>query len=238
MPKRLLDRQISLIHHLTSAEVIFGAGTHCGRDLEGLDTALLRAEACFSHEKRMEKIAAVFPRTFALLGDERDTLAAEFAASCPPVDIGRIENARQFYGFLAARWRQEPPRLPFLPDIAGFELACATSRAAPANDAAASYPAMGVRRRPGVALLRSAYDLHAILVGHGAGSAAPERDTALAILFPPDADLPLVYDLTPSLFDLLTALERWTDAAVFAETPGADALIAELAEAGLVEMRP
>jgi hypothetical protein len=236
MPKRLLDRQISLIHHLTSAETIFGTGKDRDRAPRGLDAALLRAEARFSHDKRMEKIAAVFPRTFTLLGGNRVTLVAEFTASCPPADIGRIENARQFHCFLAARWRREPPVPSYLPDIADFELACATSRAATSH-ASAAQPASGIRRRPDVALLRSTYDLHALLE-NGNDSAPAKRDSPLAILFPPDADAPLVYDLSPVLFDLLAALDHWTNAAAFADTPDAAALIAELAQVGLVEVRP
>src|SRR5712691_10218497 len=66
MPARLLQRQISLLEYLTSADAIFGEGADAPPvpDLQGFDPAPLRLEACFSHEKRMEKIIAAFPRTF------------------------------------------------------------------------------------------------------------------------------------------------------------------------------
>ena len=70
MAKRLLDRQAKLLAYLTSGEAIFGdkSGVPIDPALQGIDRALLHVEARFSHEKRMEKIAAVFPKTFALLG--------------------------------------------------------------------------------------------------------------------------------------------------------------------------
>jgi hypothetical protein len=62
MTKRLLDRQARLLEYLTSGDAIFDDGCGGPRDpiLQGFDWALLHIEARFSHEKRMEKIAAVF----------------------------------------------------------------------------------------------------------------------------------------------------------------------------------
>ena len=85
--KRLLQRQVSLLRYLTSGGAIFGDGGPLDPDLRGVDGTLLRMEARFSHEKRMEKIAAVFPRTFDLLGSEREALIREFVDACPPADI-------------------------------------------------------------------------------------------------------------------------------------------------------
>jgi len=127
--KRLLQRQVSLLRYLTSGGAIFGDGGPLDPDLRGVDGTLLRMEARFSHEKRMEKIAAVFPRTFDLLGSEREALIREFVDACPPVDIARLANARQFHDFLSARWRRQPPRRAYLPDVAACELACAQARA-------------------------------------------------------------------------------------------------------------
>src|SRR6266700_8141778 len=71
MPNRLLDRQASLLAYLTSGAAIFGErnGVPLDQALHGMDSALLRLEARFSYEKRLEKIASVFPRTIAMLGD-------------------------------------------------------------------------------------------------------------------------------------------------------------------------
>src|SRR5262249_2492818 len=72
MTKPLLERQVSLIEHLTSAAAIFGGVGDRAADLEGVDHALLRVEAKFSYAKRMEKITAVLPRTFELLGSSTE----------------------------------------------------------------------------------------------------------------------------------------------------------------------
>src|SRR5882762_3501280 len=76
MADRLLDRQTKLLEYLTSGGAIFGDGASEPLDpaLQGIDRGLLRLEAQFSRDKRMEKVAAVFPRTFALLGDARPAI--------------------------------------------------------------------------------------------------------------------------------------------------------------------
>ena len=128
--KGLLDRQVSLLEYLTSGEAIFGDSCGNLRDpiLQGIDRRLLDIEARFSHEKRMDKIAAVFPMTLALLGEDRDAAVREFVHACPPVDIGRLENARQFSDFLISRWGTRRPALPYLPDVTACELACVQVR--------------------------------------------------------------------------------------------------------------
>src|SRR5882757_7621840 len=130
MPERLLQRQISLLEYLTSAGAIFGDGIDAPPvpDLHGFDLAPLRLEACFSHEKRMEKIIAAFPRTFELLGDHQAAVVRDFVAAYPSVDIRRIENARQFYDFVCARRETTPPQPPYLRDVASCEFAIARLR--------------------------------------------------------------------------------------------------------------
>jgi hypothetical protein len=232
--KRLLDRQVSLIHYLTSGRAIFGGGAPRDPNLDGIDGPLLGIEARFSHEKRMEKIAAVFPRTFELLGQEREALIREFVDACPPADIARLVNARQFHDFLFARWRRHPPQPGYLPDVAACEFACAQSRSAGENKSNDAQRA-GLRRRPGVVLLRCAFDVRPIFEGSAGGPA--ERDTRLAVVPTPDGNEPGILELTPAVFDLLAALGTWTDAAFFDGFPEADALISDLVRAGLVEVR-
>jgi hypothetical protein len=135
MAPRLLDRQVRLLDYLTSSGAIFGEGGDAPLDqaLHGMAPRLLRLEACFSHEKRMEKIITVFPKTFLLLGSDRaaifrESIVREFVAACPPTDITRIENARQFHDFLCARWRHQPPEPPYLRDVAACEFAIAKVR--------------------------------------------------------------------------------------------------------------
>jgi hypothetical protein len=88
MAERLLDRQISLLDYLTSGAAIFGDKRRAAL------VGLLRLEARFSYEKRMEKIVAVFPNTFELLGADQAAIVREFVRTCPPMDIGHLINAR------------------------------------------------------------------------------------------------------------------------------------------------
>jgi hypothetical protein len=238
MSKSLLDRQISLIHHLTGADAIFDGGSGDGLDpaLRGIDTRLLHLEARFSHDKRMEKIAAVFPRTFALLGDDRDAVIAAFTASCPPIDISRVENARQFHGFLVAQWRRKPPKPRYLPDVAALELAYANSRAAAENLPPAENSAVGIRRNPAAVLLRTVYDIRSMFEGGTSHESPYLRKTTLAIA-PADSGEPMIFELSAEVFDLLAVLDQWTDPAAFADSPDVDVLVVELAAMRLVEIR-
>jgi hypothetical protein len=244
MRTRLLDRQGRLLEYLTSSGAIFGgnADESLNPALQGIDRGLLRLEACFSHEKRMEKISAVFPRTFQLLGADHAAILREFVEACPPVDITRLENARQFYNFLCTRWRHSPPEPPYLGEVAACEFAFVKARVG--GEARTSEPAGseqaprdGIRRPPGVILLRCAYDVRPIFEG-GPGDAAPvRRDTPLAIAVPPHAEHPKVFELLPPAFDMLAALDDWTDRFALGRSPELDELICALTEHGLVEVR-
>jgi hypothetical protein len=241
MTKRLLDRQVSLLDYLTSRGAIFGersASLH--EDLAGIDRNVLDLEARFSHHKRMDKILGVFPRTFELLGSDQASIVRDFVAACPPEDISRLANARQFHAYLAERRRREPPSPPYLRDVAACEFACAKVRAGSEDqyreesdpDAALN----GIRRRPGIALLRCAYDI-APIFDQGLRAKPAERDTPLAIAMTPGADQPQVFELMPVVFDLLSALDDWTDPATLGPTPELDALVRQLGELGLLELR-
>jgi hypothetical protein len=244
MANRLLDRQVSLITYLTSGAAIFGDDNAPLVDpaLQGFDKQLLRLEARFSHEKRMEKIAGVFSRTLDLLGAEQATLVQAFAEGCPSASIGRIENARQFYAFLSGVWRFRPPERPYLPDLAACELAFAEVRNWVA-DAAAETPNGGggaqagprVRRHPGVALRRCDYDVRPLFEADDIHSAPVERETLLAFAMPHGAADAQVLELDPAIFDLLSALNDWTERSAFGAPEDANALIDELASHGLVE---
>lgn len=237
--KRLLDRQTRLLEYLTSGDAIFSDACDVSLDatLQGIDRTLLHIEARFSHEKRMEKIAAVLPKTFALLGANRDTVVREFVETCPSIDIGRIENARQFRDFLTARWQRQPPTPRYLPDVIECEFACAQVRIAADGGSSVvanstlSGPA-GIRRKQGVVLLRTCFDIRPIFEGGGEGANPIERKVPLAIAS--RAVEPRIFELTPEVFDLLAALDRWV---AVDEFPDSDGLIADLTEAGLLEVR-
>jgi len=250
MPVRLLQRQISLLEYLTSAGAIFGDGVDVPPvpSLQGFDLAPLRLEACFSHEKRMEKIIAAFPRTFELLGDDQAAAVRDFVAACPSVDIRRIENARQFYDFACARWEATPPQPPYLRDVASCELAIASLRvrgkAQPSQPAAAGR-AMRFRRNRDAVFLPCAYDIRPIFEGgareaHPSGahpSEAPaRRDVMLAILIPPGTDQPAIFEVPAPVYALLVELDTWTDRATLGPMEGLDELISDLADHGLLEV--
>jgi len=245
MTKRLLDRQASLLEYLTSGPAIFGGDENAGRagDCEGIDSRLLHLEARFSHEKRMEKIVAVFPRTFEILGDRRPAVVQEFAEACPPTDISRLVNARQFHDFLSTRAKgdSEPPHLP---DVAACELACAKVRAAIDDQEAGTGMSKRsakqqrglIRRRPAVALLHCAYDVR-LIFERGSSVASPEeRDTALAVTMPEGSGDPKVFELMPIVCELVAALDDWTDPRAFGDTPEVEDIFSGLIEHGLIEV--
>jgi hypothetical protein len=245
MPARLLQRQISLLEYLTSADAIFGEGIDAPPvpHLQGFDLAPLRLEACFSHEKRMEKIIAAFPRTFELLGDDQAAVVRDFVAACPSVDIRRIENARQFYDFVCARWEATPPQLPYLRDVTSCELAIATIRikhkARPSQPVAAGHT-MRFRRNRDAVFLPCAYDIRPIFEGRTSEGHASEtparRDVMLAILIPPGNDEPTIFEVPASVYGLLVELDTWTDRATLGPMEGLDELISDLADHGLLEV--
>jgi hypothetical protein len=242
MPNRLLDRQASLLAYLTSRDAIFGDRTDAplARELQGIDPALLHLEARFSYEKRLEKIASVFPRTLAILGDGWGPIFQDFVDACPPMDVTRLANARQFHEFLLTRWRRDPPQPAYLPDVAACELARAEVRRAhdePAMPAANERSRRGIRRRPGIVLLRCGYDIRPIFEPEGGNADPPKRDTALAVAMPPAADQPGVFELLPPVFDFLAALDDWIDPATLEAARDFEELIRDLAAHGLLEVR-
>jgi hypothetical protein len=241
MTKRLLDRQISLLAYLTSSDAIFGETDAVLLDpaLQGIDRGLLRIEARFSHRKRLDKIIAVFPRTIELLGPSKDAIIRGFVETCPPADIGRFENARQFVAFLSGRWRHETPIPRYLPDVAACEFACAKARVA--TDAASAVmtsnlTARAIRRNPGVVLHRAAFDIRTIFEAGRNRTEPIERDTPLAVTVSQTGE-PRMLNLPPEVFDLLVALDGWIDAAQLDAFPDAPSLIEDLLEAGMLEAR-
>ncbi|MBV9628334.1 MAG: hypothetical protein JO230_09585 [Xanthobacteraceae bacterium] len=249
MTARLLDRQHSLLAYLTSGEAIFADQRQKPAEpsLRGIDPGLLHLEARFSHEKRMEKIAGVFARTLALLGNQRTEIEHAFADKCPPTAIGRLENAHQFFDFLCGQWEQWPPDPEYLPDLARCELgfAQARSRDATSDNSDSDQPVHqvsrarpgAVRRDPGVVLLRCAYDIRILFETGFAEPAPARRDVALAIATATGAREPAIFELKPAIFDLLAALDGWTDRRAFGATRKARAMVADLVSRGLLEER-
>jgi hypothetical protein len=243
MTKPLLERQVNLIEHMTSGVAIFSREGDLSRasDVEGIDRTLLRIEAQFSYAKRMEKITAVLPRTFALLGRGETAIVREFVEICPPTTINRLENARQFQRFLLSRWGQEMPDPPYIRDVAACELACAEVDAdVQVRDSqfgkASCSPPRGIRRCRAAVLLRCAYDIRPIFET-GLQQAVPKRrETLLVIALPPGANRPQVLEVVPAIFALLAALDDWADPVALHEDPDCAGLLMDLTARGLVEV--
>ena len=242
MTKRLLDRQISLLEYLTSSAAIFGdKPASVARALCGIDRDLLHMEARFSYEKRMDKITAVFPRPSDCLVVMK-SIVREFVDACPPTDIDRLVNARQFHEFLSALWRRQRPNPPYLRDVAACELACATVRATLDGEVPevaggqARAPQPGIRRHFATILLRCDYDIRPIFEKAVRGT-IEERDTPLAVAMPPGADHPSLLELPLAVFDLLAALDDWSDVGGLGVVTEIDDLMRELTASGLLEVR-
>ncbi len=247
---RLLDRQVSLLAYLSSGDAIFGEGAPADPMLRGLDPARLRLEAGLSFKKRMTKIRATFPETFAHLKPGRaETLLSDFARDCPADDIGRYHNARQFLAYLEERWRSEPPEPPFLPDIARLELAIAHVRALNDDLVDTGTPDVtpALRRSPYAALVRCGHDVRAVFEacdGDGvcAAEAEPSRPrtpTWIVVAITRTDDAPRVFAVSEPVFDLLDALGRWTSVDAFVAAFGAKAwpIAEQLARDGIIEVR-
>jgi hypothetical protein len=246
MVDRLLDRQASLLEYLTSSNAIFGDRVDAAIDLTswGSSRALLELEARFSYEKRMQKIAAVFPRTFELLDGHREKIVREFVRACPPTDIDRLKNARQFREFLFARGHHEPILPPYLLDVVACEFACAVARVgakdhalAPTSDA--TRPQQGwIRRRSGLMLLRCGYDVRSVFEGGSAEVVPAERETLLVLGMSDGAEQPQVFEVLPVIFGLLAVLDCWTDPGAFGNTPELRELLRQMKLHGLIEVCP
>src|SRR5262245_59134969 len=242
MANRLLDRQLSLVEYLTSRSAIFGDEQRSSSPAApaGLDLSLLVVEARFGYAKRMEKITAVLPKTFELLGACRDEIVRDFIASCPPATISRLDNARQFHGYLTERWRREAPEPPYLCDVAACELAYAAADAdlgEPAQRANAG-PEHAIRRSSSAILVRCAYDVRSVFE-MGMDKAVPtKRETLLVVALPAGAAAdPRIVEVPAAVFDLLAALDEWTEPPALAGSADLQRLLADLVEHGLIEVR-
>jgi hypothetical protein len=241
-PRPLLDRQASLLAYLTSGPAIFRDGNGAGDPgPPGIDRAALDLLARFSHDKRVEKIAAIFPITFEVLGSRANAVIREFAEMCPPTVADRMGNAHRFYGFLLDGPRDKQLDRPHLQDVAAFELAYANARI---SDGDSGLPAeeVGRRRRGwirrgrGVALLRCSHDLRSVFEGRLDGTVPEKRDTPLAIRS--GAAHPDVFEMAPVEFEVLAAIGDWTDPATLGDVPNLAEVIGDLTRCHLIEPAP
>jgi hypothetical protein len=212
MSTRLLHLQSSLLEYLTSAAAIFGDRRvlPVDHDLHGVDIGRLRLEARFSFDKRLAKISSVFPRTFAIFTGDWAPVLREFVDAQPPMDIGRLGNAQQFFDFLSKRLDNAQMEPPWLLDVAACELACAKVRAYAkvGESAIADTVAGAVRCRPGAVLLRCTHDVRSVFEDHAGDRAGVNRHTLLVIFIPPHVDRLQICDVGREVFDLRAASGR------------------------------
>jgi hypothetical protein len=245
MTNRLLDLQVRLLEQLASPATIFGeeAIEPAGSVLQGIDHALLRLEARFCCNKRIEKIIAALPRTFEIFGDAQRRILREFIAANPQTDVSSLVNARQFYAFLLASWECAPPEPAYLPDVAACELAMVETRnfvedrAAQLKKSRSNGPKRDIRRRGGVVLLRCAHDIRSI-VEEGVGNVAPaRRETLLVTVLPAEPHDVRILEVTRVVFDLLARLDHWTDPITLSGAGDMEKLIGHLSEHEFIEVR-
>lgn len=240
MSTRLLHLQTSLLEYLTSATAIFGDRPvlPADHDLHGVDIGRVCLEARFSFDKRLAKISSVFPRTFAIFTGDWAPVLREFVGAQPPVDIGRLSNAQQFFDFLSRRLDNAQMEPPWLLDVAACELACAQVRAhAEVAESAADIVSGAVRCRPGAVLLRCTHDVRSVFEDRAGDGAGVKRPTLLVIFIPPQVDRVQICDVGREVFDLLSACRQWTDPATLGLVRGSDELVSDLAGRGLLEVR-
>ena len=219
MVNRLLDRQAHLLEYLSSTATIFGREADAPLDplLQGIDPAVLRLQARFICNKRLEKIIAVFPRTFEIFDTHRELILQEFVAVSGLTSKSPLANARDFHQFLSVRWERDPPDPAYLADVAACELAMTEVRDVIENhgqpaDHVTGVPAAGaLRRRPNVAPLRCAHDVRAVFDG-GAGKVAPsKRETSLVMTLPSGFRDVRIVEVAPIVVDALKLLNNWID---------------------------
>jgi hypothetical protein len=241
MGKSLLERQARLVEFMTSGAAIFGkpGDLPVAADLQGIDRILLGVEAQLSHAKRVQKIMAVLPRTFALLGSRNGRIVHAFAESSPPTTISRLENARQFFQFLSSGW-EDLTLPPYIGDVAACEIAFARVDydGGVVEEDRSGRPG-AIRRSPAAQLLRCTYDVRQVFetkpVPTSKQAEPKRRDVRLAVATGPGASRPQVLEVVPSVFDLLAALDDWVDPPDKADS---GTLIADLARSGLIEVHP
>ena len=244
MASRLLDRQVRLVEHLSSAAALFGdeADEPVDPALQGLDRRLLRLEARFACNRRLGKIAAAFPRTFEILGADQKLILRDFVEISRPTAANTLASARQFCEFLSARWRCEPPKPAYLPDVAACELAMVEvrntveDREQPPNKGESDGRKGNIRRRRGVVALRCAHDIRPIFEGASGGVVPLKCDVAFAVTLPRDSGEVRILEVASDAFDLLARLDDWVDPRTLDAIGEQENLVSYLAVHALIEV--
>jgi hypothetical protein len=216
MANRLLEQQASLLDYLSSPAVIFGdqADATLNPALQDIDRGVLRLQARFACNKRIERITAIFPLTFEILGSDQKLVLREFIGVSQPTEKSPFPNAREFHEFLSARWRRKSPEPAHLPDVAAGEFAMAqVSNAVEDREPPAKGDGLkrSVRRRHSVVALRCAYDVRSIFDAASVAAVPPKRETSLVVSFPSGCCDPHIVEVPKVIADALMLLDDWTD---------------------------
>jgi hypothetical protein len=245
MANRLLDRQTSLLEYLSSAAVIFGDQADAPVDpaLRGIDRGVLRLQARFACNKRIERIIAIFPRTFEILSADQEPILREFIEISRPTKKSPLANAREFHEFLSARWQCEPPKPAHLREVAACEFAMAEvrnvveDRGRPANKGRSDGPNWGIRRRRSAVPLRCAHDIRSIFDAGSGAVVPPKRDTSLVVTLPAGFRDVRIVEVAPVVIDALMLLDDWADPSALDACGDREDLISRLAAHELIEVR-
>jgi hypothetical protein len=243
MASRLLDRQVRLVDYLSSTATLFGEEADAPVDpaLQGIDRGLLRLEARFACNRRLERIVTAFPRTFEILGADQRGILGEFVELSRPTTASTLTNARQFYEFLSARWRREPPKPAYLADVAACELAMVEVRNTvedreKPSSRESDRPKRNIRRRRGVIALRCAHDIRPIFGGASGDVVPPRCDAAFAVTLPRGSREVRILELAPAAFDLLAWLDDWIDPSTLGANDEPASYLGYLAAHDLIEV--
>ena len=247
MPDRLLDRQVSLLEHLTSGAAIFG---DAARRIDRPRPPGHRCRAASSRGAFLPREAHGEDRMGAA-EDARSAWAAaraaiirDFVEACPPVSISWLENARQFHDFLShALASTRRPSRPTCPTsrLASSPMPASTAATKPAahRNGAAEPPAR-IRRHPAMPFcVRCRHDVRSILEGRWrrcAGRAA--RYPARRRRCRPAPTHPIMSELSPDLFELARDARRFRRSEDLLRPAGRGRAHRRSRRRGLVEVRP
>jgi hypothetical protein len=245
MINRLLDRQASLLEYLASPAVLLGDEVNVPVDLalQGIDGGLLRLEARFCCNRRIKKIIAAFPRTFAILGADQKLILRAFVETSRQTDISSLANAQQFYEFSLAYWRRVPPKVPYLQDVAAceFSMVKACSMAEDSENSLktdqSDGPKPGIRRCRTVVPLRCTHDIRSIFDAGLGEVVPPKRDTSLVVTLPARSCNAEILEVAPVVFDLLVQLNDWADLTTLSAIDDLQNLLSRLTAQDLIELR-
>jgi hypothetical protein len=239
MDNRLLDRQASLLEYLSSTTNMFGdhADTPVDPALHGIDPGVLRLQARFICNKRLEKIIAVFTRTFDILGADQRSILREFVEVSPPTNKSTLANAREFHEFLSARWRLKASNPAYLVDVAACELAMVEVLNAVEDHERPAGLKRGIRRHRTIVPLRCAYDIRSSFDSRSSEVPPPKRDTSLVVTLAAGfRDIRLV-GVAPVVVDALMLLDDWTDPRMLDNLGDVENLVRHLAAHGFIEVQ-